>query len=174
MSGEVSKPGIGKMIGKVVLIIFGLLVGLTVLGAIVGGDKKGSDSGEPTATGSAEAPTQAAPVQEAEEPANSLTGPQQNAARSARQYLSMTGFSRDGLIDQLSSDAGSGYAVADATAAVDSLGVDWNEQAARSAKSYLDMTGFSCKGLIGQLTSDAGSKYTESEAAYGAKQAGAC
>jgi len=86
----------------------------------------------------------------------------------------MSGFSRRGLIEQLSSEAGNGYDVADATAAVDSLAVDWNEQAARSAKQYLEMTGFSCSGLIEQLSSSAGSKYTKAEARYGAQQAGAC
>jgi hypothetical protein len=86
----------------------------------------------------------------------------------------MTGFSRDGLIQQLSSDAGEGYSVSDATAAVDSLNVDWNENAAKSAKQYLDMTGFSCKGLIQQLSSSAGEKYTLEQATYGARQAGAC
>lgn len=103
-----------------------------------------------------------------------LTGPQRNAVRSARQYLSMTGFSRAGLIAQLSSEYGDGYAVADATAAVDSLDVDWNENAARSARQYLSMTGFSCNGLVQQLSSDAGDKYTQSQARYGAQAAGAC
>jgi hypothetical protein len=103
-----------------------------------------------------------------------LTPPQSNALRSAEQYLNMTGFSRDGLIEQLSSDAGDGYSVADATAAVDSLTVDWNENAAKSAKQYLSMSGFSCKGLIEQLSSRAGDKYTTEQATYGARQAGAC
>lgn len=103
-----------------------------------------------------------------------LTRPQNNAVRSAKQYLSMTGFSRDGLIEQLSSSAGDGYDVADATIAVDSLNTDWNEQAVRSAKEYLNMMGFSCDGLVEQLSSSAGSKYTVSEAKYGAQQAGAC
>lgn len=103
-----------------------------------------------------------------------LTGPQTNAARSAKQYLSMQGFSRKGLIQQLSSDAGEGYEIADATAAVDSLNVDWNQQAVRSAKQYLSMQGFSCKGLIQQLSSSAGEGYTVKQATYGAKQAGAC
>lgn len=106
--------------------------------------------------------------------AQSLTGPQRNAVRSAKQYLSMQGFSRAGLIEQLSSDAGNGYDLADATIAVDSLGADWNEHAARSAKQYLTMMGFSCKGLIEQLSSSAGNKYTVEQATYGAKQAGAC
>lgn len=106
--------------------------------------------------------------------AQGLTGPQKNAVRSANNYLSMTGFSRDGLIEQLSSSYGEGYDRADATAAVDSLSVDWNVQAKRSAEQYLAMMGFSCNGLIEQLSSDAGEKYTQSQAAYGAQQAGAC
>jgi hypothetical protein len=106
--------------------------------------------------------------------AGSLTAPQKNAVRSAKQYIIMSGFSRDGLIQQLSSDYGDGYKVADASVAVDSLNIDWNKQAVRSAKQYLNMQGFSCKGLIEQLSSSAGDKYTISQATYGAQQAGAC
>jgi hypothetical protein len=97
-----------------------------------------------------------------------------NARRSADNYLNMKGFSREGLVQQLSSSAGDGYAEADAIAAVDTLDVDWNEQAARSAKDYLNMMGFSCSGLIEQLSSSAGDKFTEAEARYGAQKAGAC
>jgi hypothetical protein len=106
--------------------------------------------------------------------AQSLTAPQKNAVRTANQYLSVQGFSRNGLIEQLSSEAGDGYKLADATAAVDSLKVDWDKQAARSAKQYLSLTGFSCKGLIEQLSSSAGDKYTKSQATSGAREAGAC
>jgi hypothetical protein len=106
--------------------------------------------------------------------AQSLTGPQNNAVRSAEQYISMSGFSRSGLIRQLSSNAGDGYDIADATVAVDSLNIDWNKEAVRSAKQYLSMSGFSCKGLINQLSSSAGDGYTVSQATYGAQQAGAC
>lgn len=110
----------------------------------------------------------------APEATTGLTGPQKNAVRSAKQYLRMTGFSREGLIQQLSSSAGDGYDLEDATVAVDSLDVDWNENAVKSARQYLNMTGFSCKGLIEQLSSSAGDKYTVSQATYGARQAGAC
>lgn len=106
--------------------------------------------------------------------AQNLTGPQKNAVRSAKQYLDISGFSRGGLIEQLSSDAGEGYAKADAIVAVDSLNVDWNKQAERSAKQYLDMMGFSCKGLIEQLSSSAGDRYTKEQAKHGARAAGAC
>lgn len=44
-----------------------------------------------------------------------MSRPQKNAVRSAKQYISMTGFSRDGLIEQLSSSAGSKYTVSEAT-----------------------------------------------------------
>jgi len=106
--------------------------------------------------------------------AGDLTGPQNNAIRSAKQYLSMTGFSRNGLIHQLSSDAGEGFDVSDATIAVDSMNIDWNQQAVRSAKQYLNMMGFSCKGLIKQLSSSAGEKYTVDQATYGAKHTDGC
>jgi hypothetical protein len=106
--------------------------------------------------------------------AESLTVPQNNAIRSAKQYLSIQGFSRTRLIQQLSSDAGDGYSVTDATVAVDSLNVDWNKEAVKSAKQYLSIQGFSCKGLIEQLSSSAGDGYTVSQANYGARQAGAC
>lgn len=111
-----------------------------------------------------------APIADAQE----LTRQQQNAARTAQNYLGISGFSRHGLIEQLSSSAGSGYEVGDATAAVDSMGIDWNAQAVKSATQYLAMTGFSCDGLIEQLSSTAGSQYTLEEASYGAQQAGAC
>jgi len=103
-----------------------------------------------------------------------LTGPQKNALRSAENYLSFQGFSRLGLIEQLSSPYGDDYSAVDATAAVNSLTVDWNLQAVRAAKSYLSFSGFSCNGLIQQLSSDAGDKFTQSEARYGAEKAGAC
>ena len=106
--------------------------------------------------------------------ADGLTNPQKNAVRSAEQYLSFQGFSRSGLIRQLSSDYGDAYDIGDATVAVDSLNIDWNEQATRSAEQYLNMQGFSCQGLIRQLSSDAGDGYTERQATYGARQAGAC
>ena len=158
------------------------------LGACSGPDPKASedtatadavtaaaDAAMEAAEAAANAPANSVAIDTAVEPAgDSLTGPQRNAARSATAYLNMTGFSRDGLINQLSSDAGEGYSVADATAAVDSLDVDWNDNAARSAKEYLDMTGFSCKGLIEQLSSSAGSQYTVEQATYGARAAGAC
>lgn len=171
MSEAVPEKKRGSLLVKGVLIVVGILVGITILGAIVGEEKGASTQ---AAAPDPNQPAVAASEPVVEEPANKLTTPQQNAVRSAEQYIGMTGFSRQGLIDQLSSDVGDGYEVADATVAVDSLTVDWNEQAARSAKQYLAMSGFSCKGLIQQLSASVGDKYTESQATYGAQQAGAC
>ncbi|WP_162236334.1 Ltp family lipoprotein [Sphingomonas sp. Leaf23] len=179
-----SKPAKkGNSLGKGCLVVFGILVALAFIGSLFGSGKKNVPSSK-MATGenvTAESLTSAGAEQAtsaAKKPDDSsnigLFGPQANAARSAQQYLDMTGFSRKGLIEQLSSDAGSGYSATDATAAVDSLNVDWNEQAVRSAKQYLDMSGFSCAKLIEQLSADAGSKYTSAQARYGAEQAGAC
>jgi len=106
--------------------------------------------------------------------AQSLTGPQRNAVRSAESYLSFSGFSRAGLIEQLSSPFGDQYNVADATVAVDSLDVNWDAQAVRSASQYLQLSGFSCQGLIDQLSSEYGDKFTIAQARYGSQQAGAC
>jgi hypothetical protein len=99
---------------------------------------------------------------------------QQQAVRSAQSYLDFKGFSRQGLIDQLSSEYGDQFSVQDATAAVDSLNVDWNAQAVKAAQSYLEFKGFSCQGLIDQLSSPYGDQFTVDQASFGARQAGVC
>lgn len=168
--------GIGIFLFPIIFSWFTLRSGYSVLSRIisfswlifclallnVGGET------EPTSASTASAPVQT------EKLSDGLTGPQRNAVRSAKQYLNIQGFSRNGLIQQLSADAGDGYMVSDATKAVDSLNVDWNKEAVRSAKQYLAIQGFSCKGLIEQLSSSAGDGYTQSQATYGAQQAGAC
>jgi hypothetical protein len=112
-----------------------------------------------------EAPVTEAPATEApatEAPAASETVSQQNAVRSAEQYLSFAPFSRSGLIDQLEFE---GYSTEDATYGVDAQNADWNEQAAKSGESYLEISAFSRSGLIDQLEFEG---YTSEQAAYGA------
>jgi len=123
---------------------------------------------QPTTTRPTTAPTSRPPVSSA--PPVSVE--QRNAARDAQSYLNMEGFSRKGLIHQLSSDSGDGYTVKAATAAVDSLHIDYNEQAARAAKGYLEMQPFSRSGLIHQLEASAGDGFTHSQAVYGVTKAG--
>jgi hypothetical protein len=47
----------------------------------------------------------------------------EQAVKSAKNYLDMTSFSRDGLIEQLSSSAGDGYTREQAVYAVDQVGL---------------------------------------------------
>lgn len=105
-------------------------------------------------------------------PGPTLTEGQRQAIGSAKSYLEMQGFSRAGLIRQLTSQYGEGFSKADATYAVDHITVDWNEQAARSAKEYLQVQNFSRAGLIRQLTSQYGGGYTQAQAVYGVEAAG--
>ena len=98
-----------------------------------------------------EAAVKPPPVETAAPSAGQVSAEQHNATRSARAYLRGSGFSREGLIEQLIHD---GYSRDVAASAVDSLGIDYNEQAAKTAESYLRHTGFSREGLIGQLSHD--------------------
>jgi hypothetical protein len=101
-----------------------------------------------------------------------MTKAQKNAVGAARNYLEFAAFSKKGLIEQLSSDAGDGFAKADATFAVNYLDVNWNQQAVKAAKNYLDISSFSRKGLIDQLESSAGDGFTHAQAVYGVKKNG--
>jgi hypothetical protein len=100
--------------------------------------------------------------------------PVQNAIRSAKDYLQTQAFSKQGLIHQLDSAYGDKYPVSVATAAVNSLNVNWNSEAVQAAKDYLKSQSFSCQGLIQQLSSSFGDKFTLAQAQYGARGAGVC
>lgn len=100
----------------------------------------------------------------AEAPKPVYTLEQQNALGAARSYLDVMPFSRQGLIDQLSSQYGSGYPVDVATWAADTIGADWNAEAVEAAQSYLDTMSFSRQGLYDQLTSAYGSQFTPEQA----------
>lgn len=95
---------------------------------------------------------------------------QQNAYRTAEDYLGFTAFSRSGLIDQLEFE---GYSTADAEFGVARIeaegGVDWNAQAAESAADYLSFTSFSRSGLIDQLVFEG---YSREQAEYGVSTTG--
>ena len=97
--------------------------------------------------------------------ANAETASQENAIESAESYLDFTGFSRQGLIEQLEYEE---FSTADATYAVDHVTVDWNAEAVESAESYLDFTSFSKSGLIDQLEYEG---FTPAQAQYGADMA---
>ena len=100
------------------------------------------------------------------------TNSQQQALRGAQQYLEFSAFSRQSLIDQLSSEYGSQFPIEDATWAADHVGADWNAEAAEAAADYLEFSSFSRAGLIDQLTSEYGSQFTQEQAEYGVSRAG--
>ena len=93
------------------------------------------------------------------------------ALESAESYLAMSGFSKQGLYEQLSSAAGEGFTQAEAQYAVDHVDVDWNKEAVESARSYLEMTPMSRNALIEQLSSSAGEGFTYEQALYAVNKA---
>lgn len=132
---------------------------------------------EPVDETATPAQTNAAPIveqQPQEEP--NMTAGQKNAVRSAESYLEYSGFSRLGLIQQLTSEYGEGFEPADAEFAVAYLEqsgeVDWNAEAVESAENYLDYSAFSREGLVEQLTSEYGDQYTLDQATYAVDQVG--
>ena len=78
----------------------------------------------------------------------------------------MSGFSKQGLYEQLSSSAGEGFTPAEAQYAVDHVDADWNKEAVESARSYLEMSPMSRADLIQQLSSSAGEGFTYEQALY--------
>ena len=112
------------------------------------------------------------PVVEETPAEEAATKSQRNALGAAENYLDTMPFSKAGLIDQLSSEYGSGFPKADAKWAVEQLDVDWNEQAVRAAEDYLDTMPFSRQGLIDQLSSEYGSQFTKKQAIYAANKVG--
>jgi hypothetical protein len=170
------------------IIITGTLVAVAALGACGSGasNATGTTAASPTTTTTtspATTTTATAPVTTTAAPATIATTKkapappeytvvQQNAIESAASYLEMSGFSRAGLIDQLSSEYGEKFAKADAVFAVTHIEVDWNAEAIESAQSYLEMSGFSRAGLIDQLSSEYGDQYTLAQATYAANHVG--
>ena len=184
----------------ILLTIAGVFILLMVIGAIgqaMGGGTKAADTAATTtqsqpaaapssaAKSPAPAPAASSPaVKPAPAPSTSkaqapppaptkdATAGQLNALRSAQNYLDIKGFSRAGLIAQLSSAYGDQFSVADSTWAVDHVGADWNEQAVRAGKAYLELKGFSRLGLIDQLSSAYGDQFTRKQATYAADKLG--
>ena len=105
---------------------------------------------------------------EEKDPTADMTMEQKNAYKAAKSYLEFSGFSKQGLIDQLSSEYADNYPEDVAEFAVNALEengeVDWVEECKESAQSYLEFSSFSKEGLIEQLTSEYGDKYTREEA----------
>jgi len=163
---------------KVITGIGGVVLAMVVIKGVAGGGDETSTvadtAAKAVATQEADAPKaeEEAPAEEPVEEEPSGTVAQENALRAAQDYLDFSGFSKAGLIDQLSSEYGDGFDKADAEWAVSQLDVDWNEQAVRVAEDYLEFQGFSRAGLIDQMSSDYGDKFTKKQATYAADAVG--
>jgi hypothetical protein len=99
--------------------------------------------------------------------AQAATIDQREALGAAKSYLSTGAFSRAGLIHQLTSSYGEGFARADAIWGVNHAHANWNAEAVEAAKSYLSTGHFSRAGLIHQLESPYGEQFTHAQAVYG-------
>lgn len=97
---------------------------------------------------------------------STITLGMENALEKAKRYMGLTGFSYQGMIEQLEYEK---YTHEEAIYAADNCGADWKEEAVKKAKEYLDLTSFSRQGLIDQLKYD---KFTEEEAEYAVDKIG--
>ncbi|WP_435201879.1 Ltp family lipoprotein [Janibacter sp. GS2] len=152
--------------------VLSLVLGLALLcGGGVGALGVGGATDEPTAQEPARSSTGTTKEPAASTPAEpEMTTEQKNAIAAGENYLELMPFSEQGLIEQLSSDAGDGYPKDVARAAVETLEVDFKEQAVQAAEDYLDLMPFSRSELIQQLSSDAGDGYTTEQAEYAVDQ----
>jgi hypothetical protein len=145
-----------------------LLIGVASVGSSSEDGTSPPTADAPKATPQSDEPTpqsdEPAPPAEPTEP--EMTSGQENALESAQDYLDMSGFSKQGIIQQLSSGAGEGFPKADAVFAANHVDVNWNDEAVESAQDYLDMSSFSKDGLIDQLSSSAGEGFTVAQAQY--------
>jgi hypothetical protein len=148
-----------------ILLMLGLMAGcVAALGSSADPPKTSSAlevAGDPTPW-----PTYVEPENDvpAEPPAPRMTASQREALESAQSYVDLSGFSKRGLLKQLTSSYGEGFGKSDAQYAVDHVKVDWNAEAVEAGQGYLDLGGFSRNGLIKQLTSDYGDQFTRAQA----------
>lgn len=159
------KPPAKKKKGCLVKLLtwVAVLLALVLVIGIVGG----SSTEKPASATKNPVPVAQNNAQTAEPVKSSETMSQRNALNSAKSYLRLTAFSRQGLIEQLEYEQ---YSHEDAVYAVDRCGADWNEQAVKSAKSYINMSAFSYSGLVGQLEYEG---FTHEQAVHGADSSGA-
>lgn len=166
------KPGVTAL-----LVIFGIGVLFYLISEVMpGGSEPTRSSGYSTTTALNPAYPAATPYKSQYRSSTSSSSAtsssaslgEQNALKSAKSYLRLsTGFSRDGLIDQLKYE---GYNDSEAEYAVKNCGADWKEQAAKSAAAYLRLDiGFSRIELIKQLQYEG---FTYEQAVYGVEQNG--
>lgn len=155
---------------KIGLIVLAVFVVLGIIGGACGDTT--TEGGEDTVPASASDGFMEG-VEEGFQPESSqpevaaATVGEENALKSAANYLAFTAFSYEGLIGQLEYE---GFTHEEAVFAADNCGADWNEQALASAENYLSFSAFSYTGLINQLEYE---QFTTEQATYAADNCGA-
>ncbi len=149
---------------KTKIVVSGIFVVLGLIGFMTK-DNTPKQTNLPTTQTSQQSPSSSAQTQKKEEKPP-VPREYSNALKSAQNYLKMMPFSKEGLYQQLSSEAGDKYPDEAARYAVENVKTDWKQNALKAAKNYLKIMPMSNAELHQQLTSDAGDKYTEEEADY--------
>jgi len=161
---------------KLVRLLVVLVVLLFVIVAIASCAGGSSSSSTPSGfSGTSTPPTSTSAPKPKKTWVDKLTVEQQQVLQSAVNYLTDgQGFSKAGLIDQLSSSSGEGFPRRDVILVVKHVKPNvWYHQAVESAKSYIsDGMGFSHDGLIQQLESSSGEGFTHAQAVYAVKKVG--
>ena len=92
---------------------------------------------------------------------------EQNCYQSAMSYIESNCLSKQGLIDQLSSEYGEGYPKEVAEKVVNDIDekglIDWDAECKESAISYVESNCLSKQGLIDQLSSESGENFTKEQ-----------
>lgn len=89
------------------------------------------------------------------------------ALNKAETYANSMDMSKQGIYDQLTSDAGEQFSDKPATYAMDHLtDVDWNANALAKAKTYQKKMSMSADAIREQLTSSSGEQFTSAQADY--------
>ncbi len=102
----------------------------------------GAESSAVSPSAAVSSAASAAPSTSAAPAGPSITGAQQQAVDAANGYLTEgQGFSEQGLLQQLTSGAGSGFTQAQAEYAINYLHPDWDAQAVDAAKGYMQLGG---------------------------------
>lgn len=89
-----------------------------------------------------------------------------SALAQAKTYSEMMHMSKQGILDQLTSQEGGKFSQEAGQYAVDNLKADYNANALAQAKTYQDTMHMSPAAIQDQLTSEYGGKFTPEEAAY--------
>lgn len=152
-------------------------IGLIVLGIIIGIATGGDDTEttnstkEETKTDTTkenaevkEEPKKAEKEEEPKEP--EVPTEYKSALQKAESYAEIMSMSKQGIYDQLTSEAGEQFPEDAAQYAIDNVKWDWKENALKKAKEYTETMAMSKDAVYDQLISEAGEKFTPEEAQY--------